>query len=203
MSESEGYVKYQCHWIRSSPLPAQDLFDINACRDKLFRLGLIGAYEHGVGFGNISIRIGQSEQFIISGTQTGHIPSLQEQHYARVIDVDFNQNVLTCEGPIQASSESMTHAALYIINKDINAVIHIHHPYLWKKMINILPTTQPGVSYGTTEMAKEIVRLYKERYLEEKKIIVMSGHQDGIISFGKDLYEAKRMIISTWTQFFV
>jgi len=201
MSESEGYVKYQCNWIRSAPLSTQDLLDINACRDKLFRLGLIGAYANGIGFGNLSIRLGQSNQFIISGTQTGHLPSLNEQHYTRVIEVDFSQNVVTCEGPIQASSESMTHAVFYMINKDINAVIHVHCPYLWGNLINTFPTSQSIVSYGTTEMTKEVVRLYKERDLKEKKMMVMSGHKDGIIAFGKDLCEAKRVIIGHYKEY--
>ena len=36
-------------------------------------MDLIGAYENGVGFGNISMRIKGGHQFVITGSATGEI----------------------------------------------------------------------------------------------------------------------------------
>src|SRR5262245_50101692 len=80
----EGYTKYNCIWIKSAPIPPEDLVCINTWRQKLFELGLIGAYKGQIGFGNISIRVRNSSQFIITGTQTGHIPFLENHHYTLV-----------------------------------------------------------------------------------------------------------------------
>ena len=102
----EGYVKYQCNWIKSEPMDLNEIAALNKWRNKLYELGLIGEYENGIGFGNISIRCSQPEQFVVSGTQTGNLPVLNENHYTRVTNFDLEQNSLTCYGPIKASSES-------------------------------------------------------------------------------------------------
>ena len=191
----EGYVKFNCEWAKEKPLPLKKLKEINEWRDKLFKLGLIGAYPNGVGFGNISIRQGNSMHFIISGTATGNIANLNEQHYTTVTAFDFERNWLRCSGPIEASSESLTHAAIYQCDKSVNAVIHVHNLALWKKLLERVPTTRKEVEYGTPEMAKEIIRLFKETDVREKKILVMAGHREGVISFGKNLEEAGTILL--------
>ncbi|MDF5732351.1 MAG: class II aldolase/adducin family protein [Rhizonema sp. PD38] len=191
----EGYVKYQCNWIHSSPVHPDEIKELNQWRDKLYRLGLIGQYDNGIGFGNISNRYSEPGQFIISGTQTGHLALLNEKHYTRVINFNIEKNFLTCEGPIQASSESLTHAAIYDVNPTVNTIIHVHNLELWKQLMNKIPTAK-DCSYGTPEMAKEIIRLFKEENLMDKKILVMSGHEEGIISFGKNLKEAGDVLLS-------
>ena len=98
-------------------------------------------------------------------------------------------------GKISASSESMTHAAIYEASKKVNAVIHTHNTEMWKKLLNKVPTTAPGAEYGTPEIANEVKRLFNETDLMEKKIFVMAGHEDGVISFGKDLKEAWDVMI--------
>jgi hypothetical protein len=57
-----------------------------------------------------------------------------------------------------------------------------------------VPTTNPKVQYGTPEMYYEVIKLY-DRTMLEKKILVMAGHEDGIISFGKNLKEAGDIIL--------
>jgi ribulose-5-phosphate 4-epimerase/fuculose-1-phosphate aldolase len=190
----EGYIKYDCIWIKSAPIPTKELVCINAWRQKLFALGLIGAYKGNIGFGNISMRIRNSSKFIISGTQTGHIPYLENYHYTLVTKYNIKENSLTCQGPIRASSESLTHAAIYSCDNDIKSVIHIHHRALWKRIMHTVPTTDPNVQYGTPEMYYEVIKLYNKSMLE-KKILVMAGHEDGIISFGKSLTEAGDIIL--------
>ena len=43
-------------------------------------------------------------------------------------------------------------------------------------------------------MAKEIIRLYNHSDLPKSKVLVMAGHQDGLVSFGKDLKEATQVL---------
>lgn len=190
----EGYIKFHCHWIQAAPVAADQLKEIIACRDLLYAKGLVGVYPNGVGFGNVSIRSGK--RFIITGSATGQYPALNEQHFSVVVDYDLQQNALTCTGPLKASSESLSHAVIYESSPDINAVIHIHHMSSWQSLMNEVPTTAPDVTYGTPEMAEEIKRLFRETNVAQEKIVVMGGHEEGIIAFGQTLEEASRILLN-------
>jgi L-ribulose-5-phosphate 4-epimerase len=192
----EGYIKYRCHWHNQPAITEKDIVELNQWRTKLYQLGLIGVYPNGIGFGNISHRLSQSQQLIISGTQTGGIAELTIQHYTKVINFDWHKNYVTCEGLIQASSETLTHAAIYVALSQVNAVIHVHHGQLWRKLLNIVPTTNPSCAYGTPEMAEEIIRLCQQQSTQEQKIIVMSGHEEGILTFGKNLLDAANTLLT-------
>ena len=79
------FVKFNCYWSQSGSVITDEQYEIiNHWRDILFNLDLIGAFENGVGFGNISIRIGKSQQFFITGSSTGDIPELEPGHYVKV-----------------------------------------------------------------------------------------------------------------------
>lgn len=191
----EGYIKYQCHWTQTKPLAIEAYGELLSYRDRAYALGLIGVYPDGVGFGNISCRCPQNpEHFIISGTQTGHIPKLSIGYYARVTNVNLAQNTVTCEGPVKASSESLTHGAIYQLAPSVQGIIHVHHGALWKGLLNQVPTTSPNVPYGTPEMAMEMERLMRESRLLEDKILVMAGHEDGVVTFGNSLQEAYKIL---------
>jgi ribulose-5-phosphate 4-epimerase/fuculose-1-phosphate aldolase len=188
---TEGYIKFNCNWIKQEF--NEDITEINKWRNKLYSLNLIGAYENGIGFGNISIREGNN--FIITGSKTGGIENLTNNHFTKVTNWYFNKNNLTCEGPIEASSESLTHAAIYTSNSNINAVIHVHNLNLWEKLINKIPTTDEKAEFGTPEMAYEIMKLFRENQVTKKRILIMGGHKEGIISFGKNLEEAGNVLL--------
>lgn len=191
----EGYIKFNCHWIRAEPLAADQLTEINRWRDILYNLGLIGAYANGIGFGNISIR-NHGRSFIVSGSATGGLTTLSAGHYAVVNDYNLEQNSITCTGPVKASSESLSHAAIYECMQQANAVIHIHSLSAWERLLLKVPATGEHVSYGTPEMANEIKRLFKETDVMDEKIIVMGGHKEGIITFGKTLAEAGAVLLN-------
>lgn len=191
----EGYIKYQCHWTQQASVKPQEITALNQWRNQLYQLGLIGQYDNGIGFGNLSCRLNQKHHFLISGTQTGGIPQLTAQHYTKVTDFNWVQNYVTCIGATKASSESLTHGALYVANPEINAVLHIHHLQLWQQLLNVVPTTNPNCAYGTPEMAEDIVRLCRDNS-GQQQIIVMSGHQEGIITFGKDFNEAGAILLN-------
>ncbi len=90
----------------------------------------------------------------------------------------------------------MTHLAVYEANDSIKAIIHIHNQSLWHKLINKVPTTNSKVAYGTPEMALEIKRLFTQSNVINDRIIVMGGHQDGIIAFGNNFKQAGETILS-------
>ncbi|TVQ15294.1 MAG: class II aldolase/adducin family protein [Bacteroidetes bacterium] len=190
----EGYIKFNCHWIEAGPVSPDHTREINVWRDKLYALGLIGVYDNGIGFGNISMRH-RGNSFIITGSATGGFKHLTENHFTLVTGYNLEQNSLECKGPIIASSESLTHAAIYECSPETMAVIHVHSMKLWKKLMNLVPTTNTYVEYGTPEMAGEIKRLFRETHVPEEKILVMGGHEEGIITFGKDMDEAGEALL--------
>ena len=195
IDEDEGYVKYHCHWLNKPTVTSAEISELNQWRDKLYQLNLIGQYDNGIGFGNISVRDVQPECFIISGTKTGGLAALTENHYTKVTQFDWDKNLVTCIGSIPASSEALTHAALYIANPEIQALIHVHHFSLWQALLGKVPTTKINCAYGTPEMAREIIRLCQENETRKLKIIVMSGHKEGIITFGRNLTEAGNILL--------
>lgn len=159
-------------------------------------MDLIGAYENGVGFGNISQRIGSTNKFYITGSATGEIPVLEPGHYVRVDACNFTDNAVRCTGPLKASSESLTHAAIYQIDQGTNSVVHVHNMDLWESLKDIVPTTRPEFEYGTPDLALDVFRLFKETDVIEKRIIVMGGDPSGIIAFGNDMDEAINVLMS-------
>lgn len=187
----EGYTKFVVDWTRAPPLALAAVADLIHWRRPLYAAGLIGLYEDiGIGFGNISVRTSANGQFIISGTQTGHLADLSNEHFALVTNFDLTANSVTCSGPIQASSESMTHATIYSLNASINAVVHIHSSEIWVRLSDSLPATDAEVAYGTPEMAEEFERLYCNTKFPTTGVAVMAGHEDGLISIGQSLQEA-------------
>ena len=187
----EGYIKYESHWTPGPATHVTAARELERWRRPLYEAQLIGEYkEHGIGYGNLSVRRGSSDLFLISGTQTGHLPVTDENHYSLVTDCDIRSNVVRCSGPIQASSEAMTHASIYALGDAIGAVVHVHSEELWQRYMDDLPTTDPGIAYGTPDMAQEIDRLYRMAGFRESGVAVLAGHEDGLISFGTTLEEA-------------
>jgi len=197
MTLDEGYIKYRSHW---SPGPAPDIAAttlLEKWRSPLFVAGLIGHYDElNIGFGNISVRSPEPGRFLITGTQTGHIEHTTAEHYALVTGFDIGRNEVFCSGPVQASSEAMTHAAIYLLDSSIGAIVHVHSKALWDQHMNALPTTEAAVSYGTPEMAGELKRLYRESRFGSVGIAVMGGHSEGLISIGESLELAATRILT-------
>lgn len=185
----EGEIKFQCIWTEADhPHPGPDLIH---WRRLLRQKNWIGVGADGVGYGNMSVRI-EGRQFLITGTQTGALEELTPKELALVTDFDIAANTVRCTGRVKASAESMTHAALYEINPEIDAVVHIHSSRLWHGWRNLVPTTKADIPYGTPELCYDLQRLARTGDLELTPFIVMGGHPDGIITFGKTLSGAVR-----------
>lgn len=193
----DGSIKFECHLATEKIVLPSELFTpLNFWRDEMWSKCLIGAYPDGIGYGNISVRIPGTNQFYISGTATGGIPELGQIHYPLVERCDPNLNIIWCRGLIKASAESMSHSAIYSADSDAGAVVHIHNRMLWQKNIDLLPTTDKKVEYGTPEMAHEIRRIMGDMQTLKKKVIVMGGHEEGIIAYGKTIEEAALAILN-------
>ena len=184
------YIKFSCERVATEVNSFGKLADLNAYRRKLIDLQLIGMDPNGIGFGNLSVREGGTGNFYITGSATGGIPELTLADCAKVVACDFERNRLRYEGSALPSSESLTHAAIYESDATAGAVIHCHDSKLWAAALNRAPTTSKVAEYGTPEMANEIMQLTARTGVASRNIVVMAGHEGGILTFGKDLEEA-------------
>ena len=198
--EQEGVIKYQLnHHLESLP-DDYSIMAINAWRILMYRLQLIGqddARYEGYGFGNISQRVDSKlGQFIISGTQTGHIPVLTTNDYCLVTSANPELNQIHATGICKPSSEALTHASVYLQGKKIQAVIHVHCPEIWRNTKKLkLPHTTGNITYGTPEMATAVSQLFKQENWQQGSIFTMLGHKDGVIAFGENLTQAANALI--------
>lgn len=183
----DGYIKFKMEW-KKGPIALSTGWEVlNQCRTQLFDEGLVGMYKNSIGFGNVSMRLKGSARFVITGTQTGHKRELNRSDYAEVTKFDIAANKVWCRGLVKASSESMTHAAIYAAFDKLNYVFHIHHPALWKKYKGKLPSTDPAIPYGTPQMAYAIQHTIAGYPAQP---VIMGGHRDGIVLFGQSAKEA-------------
>lgn len=193
----EGYIKFESHWQRSAPLDYPEIDLLNRWRRPLYEAGLIGYDDkENVGFGNLSVRLPADGQFIISGTQTGHIADTGPAHYALVERYDIEHNRVWSRGACEASSESLTHAALYALDSKTGAVVHAHEASIWEALKFSAPTTAPDIAYGTPEMARAFHHLWQETEFAKTGIAVMAGHEAGLVSIGQDLQQAAERMLA-------
>jgi len=193
----EGYIKFTSRWEKSGPLPLADLEELICWRKPLYDAGLIGyCDEQGVGYGNLSARSKGEGLFLVSGTQTGHLDEVGPEHFALVTDYDIDRNSVCCRGPVEASSESMTHAAIYELDPALGAVVHVHSAELWVGLERSLPSTGAEIGYGTPQMAMEFRRLFRDTDFATAGVARMAGHENGLISIGRSVREAAERILA-------
>jgi ribulose-5-phosphate 4-epimerase/fuculose-1-phosphate aldolase len=205
MTRQEGVIKFQLEFRKAPPVADEILREVNGWRKILHQLGLIGqdpGRYGGFGYGNISRRLGPARQghrpFVITGSQTGGFTELTAQHYARVLACDPKRNLVKAEGPIRPSSEALTHAMIYDLDRYARSVMHVHSREIWQKahLLN-LPQTRGRAAYGTPEMAEEVERLFLEARVKRSRIFVMGGHEDGVVSFGRTAEKAAAVLLSS------
>ena len=201
MGEVEGVIKYQLDFQTSPALTWLGFEELNAWRNILFNLHLIGQDEgryDGYGYGNISYRNQcGSDGFYISGTQTGGKKQLTINDYCRVTLCDVKHNHIVADGAVKPSSEALSHGAVYQLDTKIRCVIHVHSDVLWRCAAHIgLPCTEENVAYGTVEMADEIAGLYRSGELSKVRLFIMGGHQDGVIAYGETIEQAGAALIA-------
>lgn len=184
----EGIIKFKATKINNTTISDIEYDSINPFRQICFDKKYIGIGADGIGYGNISIRSSINNEFIISASATGGIIKLTAEDFSRITSFSIGNNSLQCEGPKLASSESLSHAAIYTANKNIGAVVHIHNIIFWKKHKNKLPTTPADTEYGTQAMADSISEIINKAKTNSG-IIIMGGHKEGILSYSNTLDE--------------
>jgi L-ribulose-5-phosphate 4-epimerase len=189
------YVKFSCERVAAEITSFGGLAELNEYRRKLLDLRLIGVDTSGIGFGNLSVRDRATDNFYITGSATGGIHQLTLADCAKVVACDFKTNRVRYEGSAIPSSESLTHAAIYKSDATAGAIIHCHNLELYEALLNQAPTTSRTAEYGTPEMANEIMQLFTRTDMHRRKIVVMAGHEGGILTFGKGLEEAFAVLI--------
>ncbi len=189
----EGVIKYRLEFT-PGPLPGSlPLTELIAWQRIMQGLGLLGRVPDrygGLAYGNLSLRLA-GNGFAISASQTADSPLPGAKDYCQVTNWDSAANHIRAQGPARPSSESLTHAALYDADPQIGCIIHGHSPEIWQARESLgLVTTAAEITYGTPEMAIEMARLYRKQGFHGHGVLAMGGHQDGIVSFGRDADEA-------------
>lgn len=188
---AEGRIKFRLHWSRDEP--PSGIRKLVYWRNRLHRAGLIGAYPDGVGYGNVSVRANGG--FIISGTATGVNPVTSAADFTRVTDYSIEACAVHCRGPVAASSESLTHAAVYEASPAVMAVVHAHHRGIWGSLMGKAHTTALEIPCGSTGMTLEITRLFEDTDVETDKFFIMGGHEEGLVAFGGSLRAASLILL--------
>ncbi len=177
-----------------------------AWRQILAGTGLIGQRQDlygGFGYGNISGRVGPPSagrgrrSFLITGTQTSGKECISLADFCVVERFDDRTNRAESFGGTHPSSESLTHGAFYDLGPHIRFVFHGHSPTIWRRGDQLgLPTSRSSVPYGTPEMAQEVRRLFRSSSLADSQILIMGGHEDGVIVFGRTAQEAGQILLT-------
>lgn len=187
----EGVIQFRAthHRIRlDAGRYARPAAPILAWRTRLQAAGLVGqdpARYGGAGFGNLSVRVDRG--FLVTGTQTGGRPKKRTDldDLCLVTTWDPSANSVESFGAVLPSSESMTHGVVYDAVPGARYVYHAHAPLIWTRAEALrLPVTDPSIGYGTPEMA-DAVRAILEAD-PGARLVVMGGHEDGVIAFGAD-----------------
>jgi ribulose-5-phosphate 4-epimerase/fuculose-1-phosphate aldolase len=204
----DGVIKYdRSNFSPCEGLMATEYTDLEYWRKKLYQMKLIGEYPEAlVGFGNMSVVFDYSDffesthpQFVITGTQTGKYKELNGTHYTRILDYEVDQLKIKMMGSIEASSEALTHAAIYAANSNIKAVFHIHSNDIWLQMLaDGSDKTSASIPYGTVEMAHATMKCISKK---DAGVFCMHGHEDGIVIYGRSLEEAGDLTIQLYKKY--
>lgn len=202
MSSREGVIQFALDFSPGPPPAVAQLRELDAWRLIFRQLGLLGqdpARYDGLGFGNLSRRADDDQApaaFIISGTQTGGLERLDAEHYVKVRRCDPAHNRVVAEGLIHPSSEALSHGVLYQADPRIHYVMHLHSPAIFAASQRLcLPITDADAPYGTPAMAEEIRRLCPAAGWPG--LLVMGGHEDGILAFGATAAAAGGLAVQT------
>ncbi|MBR6625333.1 MAG: class II aldolase/adducin family protein, partial [Mailhella sp.] len=113
--------------------------------------------------------------------------------YCLVTECDIDANTVRSRGPRQASSESMTHAAVYAASPETGCVIHLHHAGLFGQLIEgQAPATAPDAAFGTPAMARSVEELVRRHPADG--IIAMTGHPDGFLMYAPNVAHMRDLL---------
>lgn len=141
--------------------------------------------------GNISVRFGDKVLITASGTSNGDLG------YEDLVLIDFNGNIV--DGSKKASSEKMMHVEFYKKRPDVNAVIHVHPPFLSSFAAARRSLEEPVMAenvyyFGKIPLADYALPSSKElvdktaKYFDKYNAVLMANH--GFVVGEVDLAQA-------------
>jgi hypothetical protein len=192
----DGVIKYSSERVDGSVPASKALRQLNAARTRLYELGLIGAYPNGIGYGNLSVRE-DGTQFVISASATGAAHTLDDDQYCLVEAFSIERNWVRSRGALPASSESMTHGAIYLANSAVQCVIHVHSRALFDGLLaHGALYTAADIAYGTSSMAHAVMALVQTQ-TQLPVLFVMAGHDEGVVAYGVDVASVTALLVDT------
>lgn len=199
MNDLEGVIKYQLDHKPVAITANININPLNSWRSILYKLQLIGqdpARYQGLGYGNLSQRLEPvNPAFLITGTQTGHLPNLSAADYVMITQANPERNFIASQGLIPPSSEALTHASIYQ-HTAAQVVIHVHSPDIWRNSQRLnLACIGADIAYGTPAMAAAVEALCRNHGWTEQGLFSMLGHEDGIVAFANSLSVAAQSLI--------
>jgi len=204
MNDTEGVIKFDLQFNSGELEDSGALSELLRWRDTFYNHGAIGRDPQrygGIGYGNISHRLGDGDAFIISGTQTGGCEAAHRNQFTCVDQYDLERNRIVAHGPIKPSSESLTHGAIYALNPAIRGVVHGHLPVIWRHAGELeIPSTPAEIRYGTPEMAGAMAQVIGVEPPPTEGILAMLGHEDGVVLFGPDFAAIERRLVQLLEQ---
>ncbi len=192
----DGVIKYSSERVAGHVPVSAALEELNAARSTLFELGLIGADPDGIGYGNLSLRE-EGTRFVISASATGAEPTLRLAQYCLVEAFSIARNWVRSRGELSASSESMTHGAIYQANPAVQCVIHVHSRVLFDALLaQGIAHTRADIAYGTPAMARAVMQLVQTQSVLPM-LFVMAGHDEGVVAYGADVASVTALLVDT------
>ena len=188
MTETGG-VKFRAERLAAEMQPCPDLAELNLYRSKLRERRFIGQDANRIGFGNISVKAKNETGFFITISGGAIRESIGQADLVWVKSWSFAENLVRFVGPGTPSAETLTHAAIYGANRSVGAVLHIHDRSVWDWLVAHEQATADAAEYGTAAMA-ETVQEFLNRSNRLTNSFAMSGHEEGVLAFGRDLAEA-------------
>jgi hypothetical protein len=200
MRHDEGFTKFTANHTPGELAWSPELDELDAARTELHDFGLVGVYPDGIGFGNLSLRLGDAGSFAITGAGTGGRRRLGPGGYAVVEKWDGGRNEVWCRGPVKASSESMSHGAVYRACPAAACVVHVHSPRLFGRMLAGNSNRTPAdAQFGTPALAGAIEALVAQ-LAHANGVFALAGHEEGVIAYGRTVREAMDVLFAECRQ---
>lgn len=139
----------------------------------------------GFAFGNLSARDPHDPlRFFVTASQTGGTGLLHRKHITRVDRWNAERFDVDATGALPPSSESITHGMVYEADAQLEWIMHVHSPAIWRAAARLkLPVTAADVPYGSAAMAAAVGALMR-KHLERPLVFATLGHEDGVFACG-------------------
>jgi len=184
----EGKIRFNISFVSDEVPRNARIDDLKEWSERFQRNGLTPEIE-GNYTGNLSFR--SKEGFVITASGLKSKENLNNDCFVYVKNYDEQSNTVYIEGSRQPSSEAVMHFLIYKTRKEVNAVFHGHNDAIIMNAEKLgFPVTERKYEPGTTELAKEVLKV-----LGNKNLIVLKNH--GFVSLGRTMKEAGELALAT------